>query len=176
MPPWHGGGHRFKSGRVQNIMTNVNIVLARDNHLGKIAQIYMKAFNNAGFGEKWTSTSSLNFIRYMFKRQRDLFFIAVSNDQVIGGCVGVIGPFYDGNNLVDIEVFVDPYHQNEKIGKKLLQHLISEAVKKYNITVVSLHTYRHIDFPFKWYNRIGLRESNLVYLEGIPQEILSELK
>ncbi len=153
----------------------MNIRLARQDEISQIADVYMRAFNNANVGEQWTAENAEKFMKFWLKFQPDLFFVAETNNKICGGAVGLIKPFWDGNYLTETELFVDPGFQKQGIGKELLKKLISEAIQKYSITTFDGLAYKDTKFPLEWYKRISLKESNLVYLEGNPKEILGKL-
>lgn len=154
-------------------MEEINIRKIKLEDIEKVAEIYKLAFNKAT-SESWTDESARKFINYWFQKQPDLFFITEANEEIVGGIVAGVKPYYDGNNLVDIELFVHPKFQGRKIAKMLLKELIEKAIEEYHITVVSGITYK-TEFPLNWYRKIGLKKNDLVYLEGIPKEILSNL-
>ncbi len=154
---------------------SINLRLIIKEDIERTAEVYKQAFNEANIGEKWTQESSKKFMEFWLKAQPDLFFIAEKNGTIVGGIVGLIKPVWDGNHLIDTEFFVASEFQGQGIGKKLLLRLISEAVNKYKITVFEGLAFKNVKFPIDWYKRIGLKESNLVYLEGDPQEILKNI-
>ncbi len=154
---------------------NINIRLILEEDLARTAEVYKRAFNEANVGEEWTQESAQKFILFWLKTQPDLFFIAEKDGAIVGGIVGLIKPVWDGNHLMDTEFFVISEFQGQGIGKKLLSKLLSEAINKYQITVFNGLTFKDAKFPLEWYKRIGLKESNLVYLEGNPKEILENI-
>jgi len=154
----------------------MNIRLAKKEENSQIADVYMRAFNGADYGEDWTIDRSEEFMRFWLKIQPDLFFVAEKDGKVIGGAVGIIKPFWDGNYITETELFVDPDFQGKNIGKELLKKLVSESLHKYNIQSFDVLAYKNVEFPLKWYKRIGLEESDLVYLEGKPKDILENLE
>lgn len=157
-------------------MQNVNIRLIREEDISSTAKVYKTAFNRADVGEKWTLESAEKLIEFLFKFQPDLFFVAEFEGKILGGAVGLIKPFWNGNYITETELFVNPEFQNQGIGKELLKKLISEALNKYNITSFDGLAYKNRKFPLAWYQRIGLKESDkLVYLEGNPKEIIEKL-
>jgi len=153
----------------------MNIRLAKKDDVSQITEVYMRAFNSANVGEKWTFEKSQEFMDFWLKIQPDLFFVAESNNKICGGAVGLIKPFWDGNYLTETELFVDPDFQKQGVGKNILKKLISEALNKYKIKSFDGLAYKNQKFPLEWYRKIGLEESKLVYLEGDPKEILDNL-
>ncbi len=151
----------------------MNFRLIRSEDIQKVAEIYMESFNRAT-EEQWTKENAKRFIQYWHKRQPDLFFIAERSGEIAGGAVAAIKPYYNGNNLVEGELFVAPKFQKQGLAKKLLKFLIQSAIDKYRITAVSEITYKNV-FPLNWYKRIGFKECDLIYIEGNAKEILKNL-
>ncbi|MBO7504680.1 GNAT family N-acetyltransferase [bacterium] len=52
---------------------------------------------------------------YWYDRQPDLFFVAEVDGRVVGGIVSGIKPWFDGNRLVDGELFVDKKYQERHL-------------------------------------------------------------
>lgn len=90
------------------------IRLLQESDLPKVGEIYARAFEKANIGEQWTPKSAEKFMRYWFNRQSDLFLIAESEGKVVGGIVAGIKPWWNGNHMVDGELFVDPEIQKKR--------------------------------------------------------------
>ncbi len=156
-------------------MDSPKIRLINENDISSVAKIYAKAFNKVAPDEDWTQQSAEDLMKYLFKKQADLFFIAQIDDKIVGGAVAIVKPLWNGNNLVESELFVDPDYWKNGIGTKLLKKFLTEAIEKYN--VVDLHGIAdgRTDFPMKWYSKIGLNETGWLHVEGDAREILKNL-
>ena len=155
---------------------NITVRLLEEKEIPQLAEVFMRSFNASAFEEKWTQETAEVFLNHFFKKQPDLFFVAVADSKIVGGAVTEITPYWFGNMMEKSELFVDPDFQNKGVSKKLLQTLLSESIKKYQATVFSGITTTKAEFPLSWYKKIGMKETDLVYIEGKPEEVLKKLE
>lgn len=154
----------------------MEINLVKEEELEEIAKIYCCSFNYVS-SENWTRDAALKLFKYWFERQQDLFFVARQDNKIIGAIVALAKPWFDGVRLQDGEVFVSPEYQKGGIGKKLLIKLIEEGIRKYDTNTFEGITFAREEFPFSWYERIGIKKSdNLMVISGSCKEILNNLK
>ncbi|MCL4360242.1 GNAT family N-acetyltransferase [Patescibacteria group bacterium] len=134
-------------------MLSIGPVVSGD--LPHLASCYTRAYNPLGIGEHWTPDSAQNLMAYFFREQADLFFAAKEGGTIVGGTVAMVKPWWDGNHLIDGEIFVDPGYQKQGIGPRLLKTLFAAAKTKYNAR--SWDTYTHIvhSHPLSWYKKLG---------------------
>ncbi|MBI4064885.1 GNAT family N-acetyltransferase [Candidatus Gottesmanbacteria bacterium] len=125
--------------------------------LKHLASIYVASYNSINIGEKWNTKTAFELMRYFFQQQPDLFFTAFVEKRLAGATVAMVKPWWDGNHLIDGEVFVDPRYQKKGIGTKLIKKLFQTANQKYR--VISWDTYTHIvyDHPLTWYKTLGFK-------------------
>jgi len=146
------------------------------SQLKELGSVYAECFNLADIGEHWSDKAAVDFLTYLWKIQSDLFFIASKEDKIVGGLVGIIKPWCDGNHIHEIELFVHPDHQRQGIATDLTKVLLQTAIDKYNIVEFegiadgSLH-----DFPLSWYKRIGVVPTGLIHVAGKSKEMLEKL-
>ena len=77
----------------------------------------------------------------------------------MGGFVVGVRPWWDGNHLVDGELWVDPPFQKRGVAAALLRHALQVAQTKYApLLTWDTYTFRNDDFPLTWYKRIGFVE------------------
>jgi len=152
-----------------------SIRLVKKEEISAVASIYTEAFDKAGITEKWTQGKAEEFMNWWFEHQPDLFFVAIHKEQLIGGIVAGIKPWWIGKNLVDGELFVHPDFQKQGIGKELLRALLEEAIRKYEIIEFESLTDKSHEFPLSWYRKLGMGETTLVHIAGKPKEILKKL-
>ncbi|MBM3234239.1 GNAT family N-acetyltransferase [Candidatus Pacearchaeota archaeon] len=150
---------------------------AKNNDLKQIVEAYKKAFVKLGVGEKWTDNSAQKLMQYWLKRQPDLFFVAEINNKIVGGFVAGIKPWWNGNHLVEGELFVHPNYQNLGIGTKLSKIMYQTAIKKYKIINVQGATFKNKKFPLIWHKSKGFSENkNWILIEANPRILLRSLK
>lgn len=151
--------------------------LASESDLEALADIYTTAYNILNIGEKWEKESALKLIKYLFKDQPDLFFVAQDNGKIVGGIVATVRPWWDGNHLIEGELFVHPDNQGQKTGIKLVKKLFSTAKEKYG--AVAWDTYTHIihEHPLAWYKKLGFEQiKQWTMIEGNIDEVLQKIE
>jgi len=135
------------------------IRLATQYDVTPLATVYKQVYNELdALGERWTRETAHTFISHFYRRQPDLFFVAAVDGTVVGGAVAAIQPWWDGNHLVEGEVFVDPRYADQGIEKQLLKQLLVAARDSYHVVawdtlmpVVGKHA-------FAKYETIGFNE------------------
>lgn len=155
---------------------NSNIRKAELSDMVILGDIYARASNGASRDESWTTESAKLFLTDFFKKQKDLFFVAETDGEVVGGTVGEIVNVDVGRCLKDVEIFVDPSHHSKGLGKSLLARLIAEALSIYDIKDVAFLADSRNSFPFSWYKKIGMDETGWHLLWGNAKEVLDNLK
>lgn len=148
--------------------------LAKQDDLESVAAIYAEAYN-AVSDENWTVEAALSFVQHSYDKQQDLFYVVEYENEIIGAVFGIIKPWTVGNSLSDIDLFIDPKWQGERAGKQLLNKIIDEAIRKYQIKDVSFIADAGREYPFSWYQRLGMVKSSWVYMSGEPKKVLDNL-
>ncbi len=139
--------------------TAVVIRPIKEDDFNNLAKIYKNAYNCIKeLGENWTQETARQFIVHFYKRQPDLFFLAEKKGSVVGAIVAGIQPWWDGNHLVEGEIFIDPQFQHKGIGKKLLKHLFLHARNKYGAVSWDTFTHKVNNHPLEWYKKLGFVE------------------
>ena len=153
------------------------IRLVRKEDINDLAIIYKDLYDNVDIGENWSIKSATELLTYWYERQSDLFFVSEEDGQVVGGVVSGIKPWFDGNRLIDGEIFVSNKYQGRHIAKDLFKAHLSAAKDKYNAKVMEFHTYGdETEFPQNWYTRIGCKKDNeLIIMNGNIDEIINKL-
>lgn len=99
-----------------------------------LAELYKHAYNTLHvLDERWTKETAHAFISHFYRRQPDLFFVAEVNGKIVSAAVAAIQPWWDGNHLVEGEVFTDPAYNNTGIERHLVRELIVAAREKYHV-------------------------------------------
>jgi GNAT superfamily N-acetyltransferase len=138
-------------------MKGLKIRRIQKEDLNKLSEVYSEVYRLFDVGERWTKKSAYKLLAYWLKRDPDLTFLAEYDGKIVGGFVVGIKPWWDGNHLVDGEIFVHPDYQKKKIGTKLLKFVSKYSLKKYNVVRFDSCTFRG-RYPVKWYKSIGFKE------------------
>ena len=154
----------------------MNIRPIQDNDLDELAQIYTQTYTFFDVGERWTKETSYDMLRYWLKRQPDLCFLAERDIKMVGAFFVGVKPWWDGNHLVDGEIFVHPDYQKQQVGTGLLKHVFEVALKKYDIVRWDTYTVKD-KYPLEWYKSLGFSEiQEWVMISGDPKQALEKLK
>lgn len=95
--------------------------------------------------------------------------------RLVGGFVVAIKPWWDGNHLIDGELFVDPDYQRREIAKELFRKVLQAAKAEYAPVFWETWTFRNQEFPLTWYKRIGFDEiEEWIMLRAPVERVLSE--
>lgn len=145
--------------------------------LDKLSEIYAETYKVFDVGEEWTKESSYNLLDYWLKRQPDLCFLAEYNERVVGAFVAGIKPWWDGNHLVDGEIFIHPDCQNKGIGRTLSQYMYETAIDKYQAVKFDTYTFKMTKFPLSWYKSQGFKEIDEWTMISVSlKEVLKNLR
>ena len=127
--------------------------------MNKLAEIYDKTYSPSVFDveEKWTKDSAYEMLSYWLKRNSDLAFLAEDDGEIAGAFFVDVKPWWDGNHLVDGEIFVHPDFQKKGIGTKLLKFMFEYAIKEYNVIRWDTYTIKG-KYPLDWYKSLGFNE------------------
>ena len=157
-------------------MNKINIRKIKENDLGILAEIYSEVYSVFEVGERWTKDSALKMLEYWLHRQPDLAFLAEYAGKIVGAFVVGVKPWWDGNHLVDGEIFVHPNYQKKGIGAALLRFVSEYAIKKYNVIRFDSYTFRD-KYPARYYKSIGSEEiKEWIMISADPREYLKKLK
>lgn len=160
---------------------NINKIKIRkieNKDLKKLAEIYNQIYSSSIYdvGEKWTEESAHDMLDYWYKRNPELAFLAEFNGKIVGAFLVDVKPWWDGNHLVDGEIFIHPNYQKKGIGTKLSRFMFTYAIKKYDVIKWDTYTFKD-KYPLKWYKSIGFSEiKEWAMISGDIKEILKKLK
>ncbi len=137
----------------------IKVELMTERQITPLSNIYRRAYNALDeLGERWTKESAHKFISHFYRRQPDLIFIATLNDKIVGASMAAIQPWWDGNHLVEGEIFTDPDYRDKVIEKELLKKLLVTARDKYHVVAWDTLMPTVSEHPFGTYENIGFRE------------------
>lgn len=139
--------------------------------MNKLSEVYSKVYGAFDVGERWTEETAYKMLKYWLKRDPDLAFLAEYKGLIIGGFVVGVKPWWDGNHLVEGEIFVDPDYQKKGIGTKLLKFVFDYAIKRYNVVRFDTVTVKG-KYPVKWYKSVGFGEiKEWVMISADPKKV-----
>lgn len=142
-----------------------------------LASIYVEIYQVTNPIEKWTLKSARDFMSYFFQVSQGLFFVGMNDEKIIGASWGQVKPWWNGNKLYDVEIFIKNESQNKGYSKLLFIRLFEEAIRNYSVVEVEAITFNDRTFPLSYYERIQLqKDSQLVLLSGNAKNILNNLK
>jgi N-acetylglutamate synthase-like GNAT family acetyltransferase len=129
---------------------------ARETDVKALANLYRAFYNDIEeLGERWTSESARKLISHFYKCQPDLFYVAEKDDLIIGAAVAVVRPWWDGNHLVNEEVFINPDYMEQGIEHKLLRVLLLQARDTYKVVAWDAIIPTVKQHPLAEYKKIG---------------------
>jgi GNAT superfamily N-acetyltransferase len=134
----------------------LHIRLMTNDDLPVLSQIYVRALDDTD--ERWNQESAQALLSDWLRRQPELAFTAEYDNEIAGAFVVAVRPWWDGNHLVDGELFVEPKLQQHGIARHLLKRVLDEAMEKYSPVLWESYTFRNDTFPLTWYKRLGFRE------------------
>ena len=138
---------------------SLSIRRATETDVSEIADLYKQAYNSATLlDEHWTKASARKFVTYFYRRQPDLFFIAKENGVLVGAVVAAVQPWWDGNHLVEGELFEAPGLADETVRKALLQELLTVARSKYHVVSWDTITPTLHEHPLSAFEELGFSE------------------
>ena len=153
------------------------IRLVEEKDIKELASIYKDLYDDVNIGEFWSIESAEKLLRYWYEKQGDLFFVAEEDGKAVGAVMSGVKPWFDGNRLVDTEIFVSKPYQERHIGKELYKRHLAVAQSIYQAKVIEFHTYGdESEFPQNWYNRIGFKkDKELIIMNADIEKVLNHL-
>lgn len=166
--------HRFGTTRDTPLLS---IKQTTTGDLDVLASIYLNALQENP-DENWTPAAARALLADWFRRQPDLFFTGYVDGRIAGAFVVGVRPWWDGNHLVDGELFVDPKFQNQGVAGQLVRHTLIVAQEKYRpLKNWDTYTFRNDEFPLTWYRRLGFAEiSEWVMIRADINAVLENLQ
>lgn len=143
-----------------------------------LAPIYKELYDDVDIGEFWSIENAEKLLSYWYNKQQDLFFVDEENGKAIGAVMSGVKPWFDGNRLIDTEIFVSKEYQKNNIARKLYKIHLEEAKRIYNANVIEFHTYgNEEEFPQNWYKKIGFRKNEeLIIMNAKIEDVLKNIQ
>lgn len=139
---------------------DITVRLAKQDDLKALSRLYADFYNNLDrLGERWSQEAARRFISHFYNRQPDLFFVAESNNQIVGSIFAAIQPWWDGNHLVEGELLVKRgFQHNPSCSAQLLRALLQTAEARYQAITWDTIAPTTSGHPFQQYQQFGFRE------------------
>lgn len=154
----------------------ISIRLAKEEDLEKLAAIYEEVFRVFDVGEEWTKEAAYKLLKYYFDRYPDLAFVAEYDGKVVGAFFADVRPWWDGDHLVDGEIFVHPDYQKRGVGTELMKIMFKTAIDKYGVVGWDAITFKG-EYPLEWYKKLGFEESkSWIVFGGDVRKVLKKLE
>jgi GNAT superfamily N-acetyltransferase len=148
-----------------------------ESDLPALGRAYVNSFKEVDPSEEWTEERAVALLKFIYSKQPDLSFLVEDNGEIGGGALGMIKPWWDGNHLVETELFLVPAFQNKGIGTALFLHFLQFAVEKYQVNIMESLTFKNLDFPLSWYVRLGFEpKSEWQVMFGDVKTVINGLK
>ena len=148
-----------------------------ESDLPALGRAYVKSFKEVDSSEEWTEERAVELLKFIFSKQPDLSFLVEDGNEIGGGALGMIKPWWDGNHLVETELFLVPTFQNKGVGTALFLHFLESAADIYKVNVMESVTFKNLEFPLSWYMRLGFEaKSDWQVMFGDVARVIQGLK
>ena len=135
----------------------MRIRLLKRNEINEVAKLFVESYKKEDKARRWTETLAEKYILMLYRLCKELCYVAVDNDKIVGAALGIVMPEFD-KEIVDFKVLlVHPNYRRKKIGSKLMRKVCIKAENKYNINEIESSIYTLTNFPITWYESIGFR-------------------
>lgn len=134
------------------------------DHLEKIAEMYVEAFNAPPWNDKWTSELVIKRLSQMMNCEGFYGMICSENDQINGMILGNHEVFFDGMHFNIKEFCVRLNLRGKGVGSKLLKEFENRLMKR-GINEMYLFTSKTDQTEIFYQNR-GFRSWNNMVLMG----------
>ena len=124
------------------------------------ARSLMATFGEPPWNERWTYEQAHTRINEMMAGTMSRGFIVLDGDKIIATCIGRIMTYISMKELWIDEFSVNPTHQGQSIGSRLITFVRGE-LKKEGVNHLALTTHR--DYPsVRFYEKNGFKVSKSI--------------
>lgn len=139
--------------------SDIVVRLAREKDIKGLADLYRRFYNEMDtLAEHWTGESARKLMTHFYKLQPDLFYVAEKDNVIIGAAVAIVQPWWDGNHLLDGDVFIDSCYREQGIENKIMHALLSRARDTYKVVAWDAIIPNVKEHPLAVYKQIGFRD------------------
>ncbi len=127
------------------------------DEINEVAKLFVESYKKDDKNRRWDEALAEKYILMIYRLCKDLCFVAIDNEKIVGVALGLIIPEFD-KEIVEFKVLlVHPEYRRRKIGSKLMRKVCIKAENKYSINEVEASIYTLTNFPIIWYENIGFR-------------------
>lgn len=172
------------------IITNIKVRQMKDNDIAPIARLYIRAFSEPPWNERWAIKDVVKDITYARSQEHPIMLVAVSGDALVGFTWGYSlrprdFPFLEGQlsarSMYVDEIAVCNEFRKQGLGTLLCTNLISMA-RDIGFEEVILRTDLRNNSSMKLFSSLGFRElgvsdpqySSRIYLRKSLSGLLRE--
>ncbi len=156
----------------------IRIRRIKEADIPRLGKLYVQIYKKHNVGEAWTVPAAQRMLRWYLKIAQDMAYLAEDDGQIIGAFLVGVKPWWDGNHLLEGEIFVHHDYQRSGIGSALMKKILEHGVKKYRAVIWEPFAYEW-DYPFKWYKSLGFKKvkgNGLTIISAKPKDVLNKLK
>ena len=136
----------------------MRIRLFNKKDLDEVVNLIINTYKKENKKNIWTKEMAEKYILIHYRMNKDLCFVAVENQKIIGIGLCMLKPEY-AKYIIDSHILiVHPDYRRKKVATKLLKKIITKASNKYNIDEIESSIESLTTFPISWYESIGFKE------------------
>ena len=135
----------------------MRIRLLKRNEINQVAKLFVESYKKDSKNRRWEESLAEKYILMMYRLCKDLCFVAVDNEKIVGVTLGLIMPEFN-TQIVELKtLLVHPKYRRQKIASRLVRKICIKAENKYNIKEVEASMDTLTNFPITWFESIGFR-------------------
>ena len=135
----------------------MRIRLLKKSDINVVAKLFVESYIKENKTRRWNEHLAEKYILMLYRLCRDLCFVAIDNEKIVGVSLALIIPEFDKEVVESKVLLVHPEYRRKKIGSKLMKKVCAKAENKYNIGEIETSIYTLTNFPITWYESIGFR-------------------
>lgn len=157
--------------------------MSYSNAIPQLAQAYADHYNNADLGENWTTEEVEDMLNWQLGQSLGRYFLVKwardledGREFPVGFFCAYTKPYQSGKMLWDGELFVLPEYRRLGIATELTQALFTIA-KSAGVEFFESLTYEDEEgYPLKFWQRLGVKDSDLIHMYGDTDTVLSNIE
>jgi len=136
----------------------MRIRLFNKKDLDNVIDLIIYSYKKESKKKIWTREMAEQYILIHYRMNKDLCFVAVENQKIIGVGLCMLKPEYNKYIIDSHLLIVHPDYRRKKIATKLLKKIIMKAQNKYGVNEIESSINSLTNFPISWYESIGFKE------------------